>query len=229
MPAQKDYYQILGVNEKADAEEIKRTYRKLAFKFHPDRNPSNKKEAEEKFKEISEAYYVLSDPKRREEYELFRRGGYTRGQEFRGASGFNFEDLLNRLRAGQGRRGSSQFSNLDDLFGDVFSFSSGRSGNGPRGERVVYYTTGSEDDGPEPSEEISIPKVDTDTHLTARVSKEKVLKGQRVLIKTKDGQSIAVTIPKHIQNGQTVRVKGQGKACPCCDKLGDLLVKIQWV
>lgn len=227
MPAQKDYYQILGVTEKADAEEIKRVYRKLAFKFHPDRNPSNKKESEDRFKEISEAYYVLSDPKRREEYDLFRRVGYTRGQEFRGASGFNFEDLLNRLRTGQGRRGASQFSDLDDLFGDMFSFSSGRSGNGPQGERVVYYST-SPDFEQEPSEETSAAKVNTDINLTARVSKEKVLKGQRVLIKTKDGQSIAVTVPKHIQNGQTIRVKGQGKVCPCCDKKGDLLVKIQW-
>lgn len=228
MTAQKDYYQILGVNEKASADEIKRAYRKLAFQFHPDRNPTRKKESEERFKEISEAYYVLNDPKRREEYDLFRRGGFGR-QEFRGASGFNFEDLLNRLRSGRARgSGSSQSSDWDDLFGDVFSFTSGPGGrSNSRGDRVVYYASSPGFGEEEPFK--TETKVNTDLHMTARVSKEKVLKGHRVLIKTKDGQSIAVTVPKHVQNGQTIRVRGQGKVCPCCDKKGDLFLKIQWI
>ena len=214
---QKDYYKILGVPEKADAEEIKKAYRKLAFRHHPDRNPDNKKEAEAKFKEISEAYYVLNDPKRREEYDLFRRGGFRRG-EYHGAEGFDFNDLLNRLRSGNRSRGSSPF---DDLFGDIFSFS---AGGRPQGQRVVYYQTGGQDD----DEPVGEEKVDTDVRLTVRVSKDKVAKGGKVLIKNQEGKSIAVQIPKSIQNGQQLRLKEQGRVCPCCGKKGDLLLKIQW-
>ena len=66
----RDYYSILGVSKAASAEEIKKTYRKLAVKFHPDKNPGNK-EAEEKFKEINDAYEVLSDPEKRKKYDRF--------------------------------------------------------------------------------------------------------------------------------------------------------------
>jgi DnaJ-class molecular chaperone len=69
---QKDYYKILGVSENADADEIKKAYRKLAMKYHPDRNRDNK-EAEEKFKEINEANEVLSDSQKKSQYEAYRR------------------------------------------------------------------------------------------------------------------------------------------------------------
>ena len=73
-----DYYQVLGLKKNATAAEIKRTYRKLAVKYHPDKNPGNK-EAEEKFKELSEAYEILSDPQKRAQYDQFGHAGLGQG------------------------------------------------------------------------------------------------------------------------------------------------------
>src|SRR5665647_2251449 len=75
-----DYYQVLGVDKKASADEIKKAYRKLAVKWHPDKNPNNKAASEEKFKKISEAYAVLSDAKKREQYDQFGSADQFRQQ-----------------------------------------------------------------------------------------------------------------------------------------------------
>ena len=105
----KNYYQILGVPTTATPDEIKRAYRKLAVKFHPDRNPGDPK-AEERFKELSEAYDVLKDPKKREIYDQFgatgARGGFS-GDPF---GGFR----------GGGARGRASRESFQDLFGDIF-------------------------------------------------------------------------------------------------------------
>ena len=100
--SQKDYYQALGVQEKASPEEIKKVYRKLAVKYHPDKNPGNK-EAEARFKGISEAYYVLSDPKRRAQYDQMRQFGGGPGGNFAGSQGFDFEELLRQFGGGRSR------------------------------------------------------------------------------------------------------------------------------
>jgi molecular chaperone DnaJ len=106
----KDYYQILGVKENASASEIKRAYRSLAKQYHPDKNPNNK-EAEEKFKNISEAYDILSDPKKKQQYDQMRKFGM-------GGQGFDFRDF--------------DFGNFD--FGQTGRSSRGRSsGRGQRG------------------------------------------------------------------------------------------------
>ena len=83
--SKKDYYEVLGVNKDASENEIRRAYKKLAVKWHPDKHPDNKKEAEEKFKEISEAYSVLSDPKKKSEYD---NGGFS-FQDFGGFDDFD--------------------------------------------------------------------------------------------------------------------------------------------
>jgi len=109
----KDYYKILGVDRKASEDEIKRAYRKLALKYHPDRNPGDK-QAEDNFKEINEAYQVLSDPTKRARYEQLG-DSYTRWQQRGGApGGFNWDEWVTSPRGGNVR---VEVGNLDNLFG----------------------------------------------------------------------------------------------------------------
>ena len=100
--AKKDYYEILGVQKTASEDDMKKAYRKLALKYHPDRNPGNK-QAEEQFKEINEAYAVLSDKDKRKEYDTYGMGGfqqkYTQEDIYRG---FNIGDLYKDLGFGTG-------------------------------------------------------------------------------------------------------------------------------
>ena len=216
---QKDYYKVLGVSENASPEDIKKAYRKLAFKYHPDRNPNpkDKKEAEIKFKDISEAYYVLNDPKRKAEYDQFRKGGFRPRGQYSGTQdftqGFDFSEFLNAARGGNFSSGNQGFG-LDDLFENMF-YSQPRSAGGAHTYRY------SSDDEP------TAQQVNTDVELAAKISKEQALKGGKIIIKTSAGKSISVTIPKPAQNNQILRVREQGKVCPCCDKKGDLLIKIQ--
>lgn len=109
----KDYYKILGVDEKADAEAIKKIYRQLAKKHHPDAHPNDKK-AEERFKEISEAYSVLSDEKKRAQYDQMRKLG---------AYGFSGSDFRPRGRAGARTSYSFDDVNVNDIFSQFFSSS----------------------------------------------------------------------------------------------------------
>ena len=114
----KDYYEILGVTKSASADEIKKAYRKLAIKYHPDKNPGNK-EAEEKFKEVSQAYEVLSDASKRAQYDQFGHDAFSRGGAGGGTSNAHAQDIFNQFfsQFGGGGGGGSIF---DDLFGGGF-------------------------------------------------------------------------------------------------------------
>lgn len=109
----KDYYTILGVTKTASLEEIKKAYRKLALKYHPDQGG---KETEAQFKEINEAYQALSDPKKREQYDQFGHVGGDFGGFGRSGAG-GFEDIFSSQ--GRGDFGGFGFGNLSDLFSDV--------------------------------------------------------------------------------------------------------------
>jgi curved DNA-binding protein len=113
----KDYYKSLGVDRKATQDEIKKAYRKLAMKYHPDHNPGDKK-AEEKFKEINEAYQVLGDEKQRTRYEQLG-DSYSRWKQTGGATPFNWEDWVARSPGGGATR--VEVGDLEDLFGGGFS------------------------------------------------------------------------------------------------------------
>ena len=112
----RDYYEILGVSRSVSSDEIKKVYRQLALKYHPDRNPGDK-DAEERFKEAAEAYEVLHDPEKRRIYDQYGHDGLT-GAGFRGFN--NFEEI---------------FGSFSDLFGEMFGFGSSKRGGGRRPAR----------------------------------------------------------------------------------------------
>lgn len=123
MAEKRDYYEVLGVSKDASEADLKKAYRKAAVKYHPDRNPGNK-EAEEKFKEINEAYQVLSDPDKKAKYDRFGHAGVDPSYGG-GAGGFNGAGF--------------DFGDLGDIFGDIFGggFGGGRRRNGPKRGRDV--------------------------------------------------------------------------------------------
>ena len=138
-----NYYEVLGVSENASKDEIRKAYKKLAIKWHPDKNPENKEEAEEKFKALSEAYAVLSDPKKKAEWESFRNGGFQGDFEFDhdfdpfsffkgfGFKGFGFDD--------DPFGNDDDFFNFNDMMKGHFSSSFNPSG-ASEGQKFVQKT-----------------------------------------------------------------------------------------
>src|SRR5678810_938291 len=123
--SKRDYYEILGVNKTASADEIKKAYRKVAMQFHPDRNPGDKS-AEEKFKEAAEAYEVLSDADKKSQYDRYGHAGVSsNGRGHYGTGGMNMEDIF------------SQFGDIfgEDVFGSFFGGTRTRGGQRARGVR----------------------------------------------------------------------------------------------
>jgi len=122
--AKRDYYEVLGVGKNASPDEIKQAFRRLATKFHPDKNPDNKKEAEQRFKEVAEAYEVLSDKEKRQRYDQFGHEG-LRGTTMHSYQGASFEDVLRNFSFGD-------LFGAGDLFGDLFGRTATRARRGPR-------------------------------------------------------------------------------------------------
>ncbi len=201
--ASKDYYEMLGVSKTASDEEIKRAYRKLAMKYHPDRN-ANKKEAEERFKELNEAYAVLSDKEKRKQYDTFGKEGFhqrfTQEDIFRG---FDFEDIFSSLFGGRGRRESRSAGRGGFDFGDVFSRAYQGGGRASqKGEDALY----------------ELP-------LTLE---EAAFGGEKRISIPKNGkvEEINVKIPAGIPSGKKLRVAGKGMEGRSGGPAGDLYLQI---
>jgi curved DNA-binding protein len=201
--ASKDYYEMLGVSKTASDDEIKRAYRKLAMKYHPDRN-ANKKEAEERFKELNEAYAVLSDKEKRKQYDTFGKEGFHQrfSQEdiFRG---FDFEDIFSSLFGGRGRRESRSGGRGGFDFGDIFSRAYQGGARSPqKGQDALY--------------ELPI------------TLEEAAFGGEKRISIPKNGkvEEINVRIPAGIPSGKKLRVAGKGMEGRSGGPAGDLYLQI---
>ncbi len=152
-----NYYEVLGIKEDAPADEIKKSYRKLAVKWHPDKNQDNKEEAETKFKSISEAYSVLSDESKKREYDMYRNGGGSSGGfnnanfdfgGFRSNFNMNFaNDIFKDFFKNDRDYFSSSFGDFDSFFANDRDFFGGGIGGGNRGEIDPFSRFGSGMDG----------------------------------------------------------------------------------
>lgn len=252
--SKRDYYEILGISKDAEASEIKKAYRKLALKYHPDRNPDNK-EAEAKFKEAAEAYETLSDASKRRQYDQFGHSGY---QNMHGGShGMNMDDI---------------FSNFGDIFGSMFGFEHQRKRKtGPAAQRghdlskeitlelkdaylgckkevsyYHYFTCGSCDSkGALNKHDISTcdqcqgaGQIRYQQGFFAYAQECPQCQGQGFMIKNpcpdckgqsrkQEYESFSVTIPKGIYHGAELRISGKGDAGVYGGPSGDLFLRIK--
>lgn len=260
----RDYYEVLGVNKDASAEDIKKAYRKLAMKYHPDRNPGDKS-AEEKFKEVGEAYEVLSNDDKRSRYDQFGFAGvdpnFAAGQ---GGYGGGFD----------GFDGFSGFGDLGDILGDFFGGGGSRRGdsrNAPRrGEDIMSRLELTFEEAAFGCEkELGAPRIENCTACNGTGSADGVIEtcsqcrgtgqvrtvqnfmgmqmqsstvcprcgGRGKIIKTpcttcrgkgkvRRTHRVKVKIPAGIDNGQSVRVRGEGSVGSNGGPNGDMLVQI---
>jgi curved DNA-binding protein len=209
-----DYYKLLGLDKKATTEDIKKAYRKLALKWHPDKNPNNKA-AEERFKKISEAYAVLSDPKKREEYDTFGsadqfRQRYTQEDIFRG---FDLNDILRSFGFGDaGGQGSRTFRTNR---GGGFTFTQGGSFSDMfEGERQRFS---------------HVPQKGQDFEYNLSITLEdSVFGAEKKLALQKDDHvdEINFKIPPGINSGKKLRLAGKGGTGIDGGPAGDLYINI---
>ena len=198
--AQADYYKVLGVEKGATADDIKKAFRKLAVKYHPDRNQGDK-QAEEKFKEINEAYAVLSDPEKKQQYDTFGSTGfhqqYSQEDIFRG---FDFGGAFKDMGMGGG----------EDIFSRLFGGGFGRGGRG-----------GGFRSGPRRGE---------DHEMEVEVGfRDAALGAERLIAFRRNGkrEELKVRIPAGVDNGSRIRVAGKGAAGDGGGEPGDLFLQLK--
>jgi len=204
----KDYYKILGISENATEEEIKKAYRKLAKEYHPDKRKGDKA-AEEKFKEISEAYAVLSNPEKRKQYDMLRKNPFAGGfqsQNFGQSGGFriNFEDFGNG------------FSGLDDLLGSFFNF-------GGRHQRT-HFDFGEDLFGRTRRRQ---PQRGADISTEMTIDFELAAKGGETVVRTPNGKRVKIKIPPGTEDGKKIKITGQGFPSYDGGAPGDLIITIR--
>ncbi len=210
----KDYYQTLGVARDATADEIKKAFRKLARRYHPDL--SKEPEAEARMKEVNEAYAVLADPEKRAAYDALGRG-YRPGQEFRPPPDWdaNFEF------SGPGAAGEA--ADFSDFFAELFGRMGGRPRAGPGGRREAHFEARGEDH----HARILLDIEDAWRGATRQVSLRvpRLDSAGRVAL---DTRTLDVRIPQGVREGQLIRLAGQGSPGFGGGPPGDLLLEVQF-
>ncbi|MFS0853704.1 DnaJ C-terminal domain-containing protein [Microbacterium sp. 179-I 3D4 NHS] len=205
----KDFYKTLGVAKDVSDADLKKAYRKLARKYHPDSNAGDAT-AEARFKEISEAYSVLSDAEQRKEYDEIRAMGSGARFTAGGSGAGGFEDVFSRF--GQGGRGQS--ADFEDIFamfnqGQGAGFGNGRFGQSTGGFRGFG--------GPQRGADV-----------TARTTLDfaTAVQGETITLQGDDGKPFKVKIPAGVADGQKIRLRGRGRPSPDGGESGDIVVQI---
>jgi molecular chaperone DnaJ len=192
---EKDFYAALGVAKGVSDAELKKVYRKLARQYHPDSNAGDAA-AETRFKEISEAYSVLSDPEQRKEYDQMRALGAGGARFSPGAGGGDFEDLLGGMFGGRG--GYNGGGGYEDVLGGLFG--GGRAQRGPRRGR--------------------------DQHAAVTLDFQTAAHGDTMTLQTGGGRTVNVRIPAGVADGQKIKLRGKGEASPNGGEAGDLVLEV---
>ena len=217
---EKDFYKALGVPADASDAEIKKAYRKLARKYHPDQNPGDAK-AEAKFKEIGQAHQVLSDKETREQYDQVRQMGrgarFSAGSGGQAGGGGGFEDVFSGLfntgggpAGGRGYRTTGDVPpDFADLFGGGSPFGGSPYGGSPYGGG---FSTG--------------PTKGGDYKASTTLSFTEAVKGASVKLTMPGGKPLTVRTPVGVKDGQKVRLKGKGKSSPNGGEAGDLILTV---
>ncbi|WP_019672062.1 DnaJ C-terminal domain-containing protein [Psychrobacter lutiphocae] len=228
--AEKSYYDVLGVSKDATEKDIKKAYRKLVRKYHPD--VSDDPQADQKIAEINNAYETLRDKEKRAEYDAMQAnpfaGGFGGAEGYRGQGGFRWEDVKDQF--GEGApfgSGSFRFDDIFSAFGGRNQSSSRQSGSGFEG--YDHFGNAFRDTGPVPGQ---------DQHAEISVSLDSVYRGDDYSIKLNvptrqaDGsvsheqKTLKIKIPKGITEGKQIRLSGQGAASMGGGKNGDLFLKV---
>ena len=217
----KDYYQVLGVNKNASAENIKKSFRKLALKYHPDRNPNNKT-AEARFKEISEAYEVLSDEDKRKKYDQFgqywkqaqQAGNYGGGGFNPNAAGFdfsqygNFEEFINELLGRFSNSGGQRRTNYNSTSQSAYNdFATGFGGNYNNYNTQTSSST-------------------TQQEATIALTYSEAFRGTRKRLNL-GNEIVDVRIPPGAKPNSRIRIRGKGSIDPFTRKRQDLYLNVK--
>ncbi len=211
----KDPYKLLGLTKSASADDISKAYRKLAKKYHPDVNQGNDKIAE-KFKEISAAYTLLSDKKLKAQYDRGQIDGSGQQQNPFGAGGFGGFNQRRGRGGGQGPMGAMGGNDMNDLLQSLFGMQMGAMGGGFGGGM-----------GGARQNARQSPKKGKDIRYRVKLGLFEALKGGSRKIKARDGQSFSVKIPKAIEDGKVLRVRGKGAGGLYGGAPGDAKVEIE--
>lgn len=239
MSVKRDYYDVLGVSRNADESQIKKAYRKLAKKYHPDTNAGNA-EAEQKFKEVTEAYDVLGDKEKRKMYDQFGHAafdqtagagaGYGNAGAGSGGPGGGFWRTYSSGGPGGGyQEYHFEGGNMDDIFGDIFGdiFNHGSgTGGGGRSSRSSGFGGSGFRGG-------SFPQKGSDVHADVTVGFDEAAFGCDKVVRLQDPtgrsggvQSLQVHIPAGIDTGKSIRLKGKGMPGANGGEAGDLFLKV---